>query len=435
MKKLYTLTFLFFAFLFSSAQHASFCQLNLSGYNALPIYLSTPSHDVLWISTYGFNSGQYNSKTYARTTDAGATWQISAVPELNDRGCQCVFALSADVAWIGMTDVNNGGSNSIWKTVDGGQNWQQQLTTQYTNSGSYISSIAFFNATNGVAIGQTSYGHFEIYTTSNGGTDWDSVPHANIPVTNGNEYNYSNGYAQSGDSVWFSTSTGRIFFSYDQGHTWGVTATGNSNVATVTMNDGRNGAAGGYSYDIEYTTTGGLTWQNRTSSIHVYTLGAIPGIPGSFVFRSDLGLYITSDFFQTNVLIDDQIPYNTDPIAMYDPTIGWTPAGSNYPDSMMMKIENVFSKIETPQLNRSELSVFPNPVITNAAMVSFSSAEKSKAILSLYDLSGKKVREMTAEANAGKTRLVFDFTGLSRSMYLLQLNLNGVISQSKVILK
>ena len=35
----------------ANAQYATLCPLDLTGYNALPIHISAPQHDVMWAAT------------------------------------------------------------------------------------------------------------------------------------------------------------------------------------------------------------------------------------------------------------------------------------------------------------------------------------------------------------------------------------------------
>ncbi|MBL0104594.1 MAG: T9SS type A sorting domain-containing protein [Bacteroidetes bacterium] len=418
----------------ANAQYATLCPLDLTGYNALPIHISAPQHDVMWAATYGYNSGQINSKTFIKTTDAGATFTIGTIPEPQDRGTSCIFARNADTAWVGMLDINNGGSNSIWKTTDGGANWQQQSTNQFSNSSSNLTTIAFFSADSGVVIGSPINGALEIYTTADAGATWSQVPSMNLPASPTNESVYFNSYSIVGNNIWFATGLGRVFYSNDKGYNWNATTIG-GNTYGLSMTDENNGVVYTNSHDVYYTTNGGLSWISRTLGINVFALAAIPGVSDFFIFRSDIGIFATTDNFLTYFLISDAMPYTTDPIQMYDASIGWSDAGEFSTDSMMIKISDVLASTISPEANRNSISVFPNPIAHGAAMVSFDLDKASKVSLSLLDLSGKVIRVMNIELNAGKNAVRLDTDGVASGVYLIEMRSEGSLSRSKVVVR
>lgn len=416
------------------AQLASIAPLNLTGMNTYPRYYSIPSHDVLWGCVQGFNSGTYNSKTFFRTTDAGATFTVGTIPEPADRGTCCVSAINADTAWIGLTDINISSGGSIWKTTDGGQTWVQQTTTEFSSGSAVVDLICFFNADSGLAVGDPQMGYFEIYTTADGGTTWTPVPQSNMPASFSGEYAYQNNYARIGDRIWFSTSSGRVIYSYDKGYTWDVSTLGAQSF-NITMNDENNGCATAYSSSVYVTNDGGFSWTSFSPALHVYEAAALPGRPGCYVFRSDLGLYATGDNFQTWFLISGTLPNGDGPIEMYDATIGWTDAGSWDMDSSLVKIEDVLASTFSIEANRQDLSVFPNPVRYGAAMTSFTLDRPEEVVLSLKDISGKIVRQQRGSATKGSNTFTFDFKNIARGLYLLDLAGSDSHSVQKVIVE
>ncbi len=419
----------------AQAQYAVLCPLDLTGYNAIPLYISAPQHDVMWAATYGYNGGQTNSKTFIKTTDAGASFSIGTVPELEDRGTTCIFARNSDTAWVGMYDINGTALNSIWKTSDGGANWLQQSSTEFSYNASNLTAICFFSADSGVAVGGPVGNALEIYTTSDGGTSWSRVSSSNIPSSTSGEYTYFNQYSHIGNSIWIPTGLGNVFYSNDKGYNWQVTSVGGG-TNEVSMNDGNNGAIADRTHTIYYTTNGGLSWISRTPSpgLNVYNIGAIPNYAGCFIFRSDLGIFATVDFFQTYFLIDNATPINTDPIQMYDATIGWSDAGEFSADSMIVKIADVLAGAFSPEANSNLLTVFPNPIAHGSAMISYQSKRDETTNISIIDLSGKIIRTIQHESTAGTNALRFDVNGISAGLYLLELRSGDFASRRSIVI-
>jgi len=111
-------------------------------------------------------------------------------------------------------------TGGILGTTDGGLTWTQDPTS-FKTAGGWPDFIHFFDANNGVCVGDPTNGYFEIYTTSNAGASWSRVPQANIPAPVSGEKGLTGPFfAAAGNSLWFPTSalgTGRIFRTTDKG--------------------------------------------------------------------------------------------------------------------------------------------------------------------------------------------------------------------------
>ena len=112
----------------------------------------------------------------------------------------------------------------VYVTTDGGATWNRQPTASYSDPASAPDIVHFFNANDGVVIGDPVIGEYEIYTTTAAGTTWVIIPGTNIP----NPLNYEMGilgwYSAVNDTVWFGTSMGRVYRSTDKGNHWTVSA-------------------------------------------------------------------------------------------------------------------------------------------------------------------------------------------------------------------
>ena len=200
---------------------------------------------------------------FIRTTDGGLTWRVGIVK--TGSKCASISAIDSSIAWVVATN-----PSGIFKTTDGGLSWAKD-TTIFKEADSYPFNVHFFDPANGVCAGFPVGNNWEIYTTSNGGTNWTRVPSGNIPQPLGGETPLYNGTVSlptvSADNcIWFTTRQGSLYRTTDRGMTWTVTRhvmDGNSTSPFVAaLKDSLNGLAAAFvnGSAIKRTTDGGVTW-------------------------------------------------------------------------------------------------------------------------------------------------------------------------------
>jgi photosystem II stability/assembly factor-like uncharacterized protein len=440
---------------FISLQHSSAqitpTPLNLGLYNGMPIYIYPVSHDTVWAGVIGINSSTWvNIKTYGITTDAGITWARDTVSDSLDRGITDFFALNSLVAWAAMGDFSGVNPSALFTTSDGGNTWTTQLDSAFAQ-GFFLNSIYFFSADSGIALGDPNGGYFEIYNTVDGGNTWLRVPSANIPASLPNEYGINHGYCTSGNRIWFNTNTsGRIMYSYDRGYTWSVSTTDaswyNSGIA---FTDSMNGVAWldantSIVTQIYTSNDGGVQWnsQNISPPLVLKQVSEIKNIPDAFVFTagSTPHLYATDDNFATYFLIDQMhtyadVPYSS-PVKMFNASLGWA-ADAPLSDSAIYKLENLltgFSALE-PSSNLKSFNIFPNPVTSGAALVSFSLQSDAPVLFTLTAITGAVISQQKKDGNRGNNVIVYDFKNVSSGLYLLNLKTSRESVNIKVVIE
>jgi len=205
----------------------------------------------------------YTNSQFIRTTDGGTTWKVDTVGA--GLYCSNISAIDSSRAWV--TVVNPGG---IYKTTDGGLSWIKD-TTIFKEANSYPFIVYFFDSANGVCVGSPVGSNWEIYTTSNGGTDWTRVPSSNIPQPLSGETPLFNGVVSAStvaadNCLWFTTRQGSIYGTTDRGLTWRVTHHFIDNQSfspyPIAFKDSLNGLACGWvnGAALARTTDGGVTW-------------------------------------------------------------------------------------------------------------------------------------------------------------------------------
>lgn len=91
--------------------------------------------------------------------------------------------------------------------------------------GVFYDAMTFWNAKEGVAIGDSVNGCLSIIITRDGGTTWKKLSCAQLPkgIVGEGAFAASNTNIKTiGDKTWVATTSGRVLFSGDKGKTWQV---------------------------------------------------------------------------------------------------------------------------------------------------------------------------------------------------------------------
>ncbi len=236
-----------------------------------------------------------NNSQFLRTTNGGMDWTVSTITGATGLNGSCIAALDANTAFAAMNDPTNSTSGGVFITTDGGQTWSKQ-TSAFAGSGGYPADIHFFDSNNGVVIGNPNGGNWEIYTTTDGGSQWIQVPPANIPPPQTSfEFTAAGLYSSVSDNIWFGTwgNSFAIYKSTDRGYTWSRLNGAGSVTFCVAFKDIMNGLATncflGLGNRIVKTTDGGSSWialQNVPNTPSTYFISYANGTPGSYVVTS-----------------------------------------------------------------------------------------------------------------------------------------------------
>jgi photosystem II stability/assembly factor-like uncharacterized protein len=231
--------------------------------------LSVADEKVAWVS------GSRN--TYARTTDGGTTWEVSTVADPESLDFRDVEAVDANTAYL--LSIGTGTKSRIYKTTDGGKSWSAQVANLHPQA--FLDAFAFWDARNGVAVGDPIDGRFLILRTTDGGARWERVPADRSPQALPGD----GVFAASGTTiavhgnkdVWFGTGgskVSRVFASHDGGRTWSASNTpvissqASTGIFSVAFRDALHGIVVGGDYrkvdeardNIARTADGGRTW-------------------------------------------------------------------------------------------------------------------------------------------------------------------------------
>jgi len=191
--------------------------------------------------------------TIAKTTNGGMAWDT--VLSVYGNSIESLFFISNSVGWALC-------GNSIYKTIDEGDTWQEIAVNDYG-----LKSICFINADIGLAVGRSTSGDGVIIRSIDGGYNWDVVY-----ILNGYElrsvcFSDSNrGFVVGLDNSYLLNNhnyniSGIILSTDDAGGNWSVKQESwTKGLNDVYFLNNNTGWAVGYGGTVIKTTTGGVVF-------------------------------------------------------------------------------------------------------------------------------------------------------------------------------
>lgn len=255
--------------------------------------ISIVDDNVAWLSNSCGTTGCTTIRRYSLTLDYGTTWITNAI-DLGAASANLeisnICGVSATTAFAAVFPKAAGTVGGIWKTTDSGTTWSRQATASYNgvDGASFTNLVHFWDENVGVTMGDPSDGSFEIYTTTNGGTNWTRVS-AGIPAAlDPQEYGLTNQFTVSGNTIFIGTTFGRILKSADKGLTWSVSQSpipdfgggiNGSESGDLSFTSESNGLLQTSDYLLYNTIDGGVTWNtvNWAGTLRNFGISEIPG--------------------------------------------------------------------------------------------------------------------------------------------------------------
>lgn len=417
--------------------------------------ISIVDDNVVWVSSSTFISPGVINDKWSHSTDGGSTWTSGVINLGNPNlvvGSIC--AISSTQAYVSAFQKISGVYGGVWFTQDGGTTWTKQPSASFNSEDSFVNFLHFWDSSKGVVVGDpipnpnnpSANRQFEIYTTSDGGQNWNLVPANNLPpALDANEYALSGEFEVQGNNIRFGTTYGRIFSSTDFGATWAVNQT-----PIPDFGGGMNGSGrGSFSFKNETegllvndelaaykTINGGQTWTNMNSpaGIRNFNIQYVPATNNTYFCigedASGLGSYGSSystDGGDTWINLNN---VDSDPVL---PTLAKFKSGNNgfcfgYYTSEYFSSGNPTLRIFklTDPLNRlngnlstktnieSQYSVVPNPT---SGIIRISGKNISE--IALMDVQGKMLLNQKV-SNVETTDL--DLNSLQNGIYFAQIS-------------
>ncbi len=284
--------------------------------------VSVVSEQVVWASGAG--------GTFVVTLDGGRSWRAGQVPGADSLEFRDVHAFDGKSAYL--LSSGNGTRSRIYRTVDGGVNWQLQFINRDTTA--FYDCFSFWDERSGLAFSDNVRGVFPLLRTLTGGDDdWRYLSNpaggaSPLPAATPGE----GGFAASGtclitqgkSTAFIATGAGtraRILKTTDRGDHWTeaqtpvVQGTATTGLTSVAFRNAEAGIAVGgdigqtesMTDNVAYTQDGGRSWSlggRLTFAGAAYGAMYVPGTPASYVAIGPKGVSLTSDEGKSWVAVD-----------------------------------------------------------------------------------------------------------------------------------
>ena len=251
-----------------------------------------------------------------RSTDDGVNWSRLTVSGGGDLDFRGVVAFNEKIAYLMAS--GEGEKSRIYKTVDGGANWELQF--KGAENSLFLDSIACLSETKCFALGDPIDGKFVILKTTDG-RRWNQLPAANLPAALDKEGAFaasnSNLLLVSEDEFYFVTGgfAARVLHTFDGEHTWLAysvpIAADNSSSGVFSIASGSNGrpvvVGGDYANPIQalrvaavfnptpISEDAGIAWQSPKQQPNGYRSAVAALIANEFLAVGPTGSDISTD--------------------------------------------------------------------------------------------------------------------------------------------
>ncbi len=396
---------------------------------------------------------QYYSKQWSKTVNGGTTWTHGTIAALTDTTWRAsnLCAIDANTAFVCFYGDNVTTFGGVMKTSDGGATWTTCPIAWAGASSSFPNVVHFFNANDGMVMGDPAGTDFEIFTTSNGGTTWTAVPVANIPNIVSGEFGIVDVYDAVGDTLFFGTNKGRIFKSVNKGLNWTAFQAQANTVSigrVVCKNSNEvvcSGAPTSGATTYRRTTNGGTSWTTSILSGVVFTNG-YAYVPGTAILPSfwmtygttsntftNFGQSISSNFsaftkvdtffhYQMEV-IDENTAYA---VGRYNSTSG----ANAFEKITSFAPYRTFLGLNNISKSNAKVGIMPNP--STGVFSVISENLKSTVKVTLTDVMGKIVANETI-TNNGDFKL--DYSAKDKGVYFLTISDNVSTLTQRIVIE
>lgn len=393
-------------------------------------------------------TGANFTQQFARSTNAGNTWNVGTISSLGREVLITgLCALDASTAWVCAYD-NDSGSGYIRKTVDGGTTWTGPGVEPFAyvaNSSPFPFLIHFFNANDGVAVGDPTSGtSFDIFTTANGGTSWNRV--ASAPTSLAQEGGVFGSFAVSGNSLWFPTDQGRVYYSTNKGLSWSVSNTNLgvdlASIAFSSATDGLALASADFSTNptLARTTNGGATWTTVSYTGPLRAV-AIDNVPGTNQYLS-VGIGLAGNLAGSSYSRDNGSTWinlesanNYISLDVASTTVAWAGGLNLAPvgGQGIYKLTSTILNARPDAATQRALSVYPNPSLDGVFTLHLTNAVAQPTDVRVTDAVGREVYRTVLSAAA--TSAPLDLHRQRAGLYTLELQSAAGVARQKLVIE
>jgi len=376
-----------------------------------------------------------------RSIDAGKSWERISVPY--SASWSSLRPLNTDTAFFSAMYAG------FYKTTDGGKTWEDMHKAE-----NHPNHFHFFDNEDGIIVEVRldppgdPHGDrdLRIWKTSDGGYTWIEVVEPDRPVFLPNEgimHHANNMNRQTiGDTIFFGTSMGRVFRSFDRGNTWEAFYTGlgeNQFIISIAHHGTENmmvlsdGEDWGTDFKTSFTNDGGDSWITNSVDWGSSGIAAFPGNESSFVllkgvYDQSKGLYITHDGGITYRELFDE-PLRT--LTFVNDSTAITPSnyegqsGGPYTDYIYRLTFKEIPPNVIEKEDHSRLLIFPNPT---ADILTIETGSFDQYSIEIATLSGQLIYSTSME---GTTHQI-DLSPFQKGIYLITIRSEDFVTTEKI---
>ncbi|MDR0927509.1 MAG: S8 family serine peptidase [Ignavibacteria bacterium] len=226
---------------FGDNMAAVICNVQMMNYYLPVVYIANESSS---ISPSAYQQSQFTTRA-SRSIYAFGAQSVQYATDAK------IYPMSAVASAIVTISTNS--SLTDWKEID------------VTSMVHRITKLHYFDATNGILLGDTLGTKWGIGVTKNKGETWSAISNIQAPVAGESALINDRGVmATTNNSIWFATNKGRIFYSDDKGYVWKVNNDlAGFNIVSIAFADTNNGMSILYKDNVCYiakTHNGGVDW-------------------------------------------------------------------------------------------------------------------------------------------------------------------------------
>ncbi|MEZ4689227.1 MAG: YCF48-related protein [Ignavibacteria bacterium] len=331
-------------------------------------------------NNFGYAVGGNGVAKVFKTIDGGINWQVFSPFGTSINSFQDLSFVNSDTGWICSQSSIGGG---VFKTTTGGVSWVRQLDETFRPT-----KLFFLNKDTGWAACNST----KLYRTINGGMNWSlqftsAFPLEAIFFLNGNKGWIRGGPDLTGNGVSYSTNGG---FNWTSSH-------GESGGYNLEFINDSIGYAGIDNFKINKSTDGGKIWGYQQSPIYNNLQVSTIIFDSLNAWAGGNGMVHTNDGGGTLVNIKQ--------------------SGSEFPDNFKL-FQN-----------------YPNP-FNPKTIINYEIKFTNYVIINVSDINGKIVANLVnKKQNFGNYKIEFDGSGLSSGVYFYSLYIeNQLIDTKKMVL-
>ena len=396
------------------------------------------SEDLFMVRFVSETSGWVVGENFVyKTTDGGINWETQ--DSISGGGCEALYAINALTAIY-----SDYGSGGIRRTTDGGITWYtaDDLDCNYFD-------FKFLNQNLGFACGSTnSYDSLVVRRTTDGGENWNTI----TSIFAAGNYDFEGISFIDSLHGWAVTYTGWIYYSSNGGFNWSFQdSVGyyNSSLRVfipcrdIQFTSPDSGwVVGGIAGEtlVATTTDGGESWLKKSlqgiSSCSIREIEMINSQVGWFAGANNGGatIAITSDGGNTWIN-QSQFQPGFNSISMVNENVGYA-VGNNgtiyktINGGVTFNDENNSDMAENFTLSQN----YPNP-FNPSTTINYQVPVTSFVTLKIYDVLGTEVATLVNEEKpAGEYENEFIGNNLSSGIYFYQLKAEAFVETKKMIL-